>query len=61
MATSERITAEKVEKYKDNLYLLISSINEKGADFIYYKFAKELKLETRFIEAVKKRRLHFRN
>lgn len=51
--TGLRITAEKVEKYKDNLYLLISSINEKGADFISYKFAKELKLETKFIKAVK--------
>lgn len=50
---SERITAEKVERYKDNLYLLISSINEKGTKFVYHKFAKELKLETRFIEAVK--------
>lgn len=53
MATSERITAEKVERYKDNLYLLISSINEKGTNFVYHKFVKELKLETRFIKAVK--------
>ena len=53
MATSERITAEKVERYKDNLYLLISSINEKGTDFVYHKFVKELKINTQFIIAVK--------
>lgn len=53
MATSERITAEKVERYKDNLYLLISSINEKGTDFNYSKFVKELKTDVRLIDAVK--------
>jgi hypothetical protein len=53
MATSERITAKKVERYKDNLYLLISSINEKGTKFVYHKLVKELKLETIFIKAVK--------